>query len=125
MGSGTERLRQRLRRFTANVDDLDADELLEAQGRCGAEPASTCVRGQKATLSGRLTTVSFTPRDGLPTVEAELFSGDGTVKLVWLGRRRIVGVDPGRFVIVHGRIARRGNDKVIYNPQYTLDRQAP
>jgi hypothetical protein len=40
--------------------------------------------------------------------------------LVWLGRREIAAINPGRSIEVQGRIGRHGSDRVIYNPRYTL-----
>ncbi len=47
---------------------------------------------------------------------------DGTegVQLIWLGRRSIPGIEPGRTVKVRGRVAIRDGRKVIYNPDYDL-----
>ena len=43
------------------------------------------------------------------------------VTLVWLGRRHIAGIEPGRQLTVRGRIAMREDRKVIYNPYYELE----
>jgi hypothetical protein len=66
----------------------------------------------------------YTPKTNLPTLEAELFDGSGTVTLVWLGRRRIVGIEPGRRLSASGRLAVQGERKVIYNPFYELEASA-
>jgi hypothetical protein len=42
------------------------------------------------------------------------------VTLVWLGRRRIPGIEPGRTIMAQGRIAMRDGRKVLYNPYYEL-----
>jgi hypothetical protein len=56
----------------------------------------------------------------VPTLEAELYDGSGTVTLIWLGRRRIRGIDPGRSVVVHGRLTKQDGRPTIYNPAYEL-----
>jgi hypothetical protein len=53
-------------------------------------------------------------------LEAELFDGSGSLILVWLGRREIAAISPGRSLEVRGRIGRHGGDRIIYNPRYTL-----
>ncbi len=53
-------------------------------------------------------------------MEAELFDGSGRILLVWLGRRRIRGVDPGRAIVVHGRITCTLDRPAIFNPRYEL-----
>lgn len=73
------------------------------------------------TINGRLRTVVYTPRTNLPTLEADLYDGSDVVTLVWLGRRNIAGVEPGRQLTVKGRVAIRDDRKVIYNPYYELE----
>ena len=70
---------------------------------------------------GRLRTVAYTPRTNLPTLEADLYDGSDVVTLVFLGRRSIVGIEPGRQLTARGRIAIRDDRKVIYNPYYELE----
>ena len=121
MGS-TERgaFRRMLRRLTSDVDALDADDLSENAERTGAHRASECACGQDVTVFGRLRSVEFCPQDADATLEAELFDGSEGVTLVWMGRRRIPGIEPGRTLRVRGRIAVRNGRKVIYNPFYEI-----
>jgi hypothetical protein len=56
-------------------------------------------------------------------VKAELFDGTDTVTLVWLGQRRIPGIESGRTLRVHGRLGKLENgSKAIYNPHYEIQR---
>jgi hypothetical protein len=114
-------LKKFFRRFTASERELDAEDLQEASVRLGAEAVCDCPRGKQVTISGRLTSVVYTPRTNVPTLEAELFDGSGSVTLVFLGRRRIAGIEPGRTLIATGRVAMRDDRKVIFNPRYTLE----
>ncbi len=118
-------LRKYFRRFVASERDLDAEDLQEACARAGAEAVVDCPRGKRVTVTGRLTSVRYTPRTNLPTLEAELFDGSGSVTLVWLGRRRIAGIEPGRTLTAEGRLAMRDDRKVIFNPHYNLEPAAP
>ena len=77
-------------------------------------------KGKVVTVTGRLKSVVYTPRETVPTLEAELFDGSGSVTLVWLGRRRIPGIEPGRTLSAHGRFASFDGRQVIYNPRYEL-----
>lgn len=77
-------------------------------------------RGQRVVVQGRLRHVVFTPREAVPTVEAELFDGTGAVTLVWLGRRRIPGIEPGRTVLASGSVGVHDGKPAIYNPRYEL-----
>src|ERR1700753_1663623 len=108
--SGLKRL---LRRFTASDRELDAEALQKVSARSGAEKVCDCPRGRYATVTGRLTSVRYTPRTNQPTLEAELFDGTGSITVVFLGRRRIAGIEPGRSLTVEGRLALRDGRKVI------------
>lgn len=112
-----------LHRLTASENELDAEELQRGSAASGCALVGEVHRGQLVTISGRLRTVVYTPRTNLPTLEAELYDGTGSVTLVWLGRRHIAGVEPGRTITARGRIAVRDDRKVIYNPYYELDTQ--
>src|SRR5215471_8957942 len=111
------------RRLTASEAELDAEELQRVAEQSGCVPACDVTRGELVNVSGRLRTVVYTPRTNLPTLEADLFDGSDVVTLVWLGRRHIAGIEPGRAVTGRGRVAIRDDRKVIYNPYYELDTQ--
>ncbi len=110
-----------LRRLAASEAELEAEDLERESAESGCTPARACARGQLVTVSGRLRTVVYTPRTNLPTLEADLFDGTDLVTLVWLGRRHIAGIEPGRMLTVRGRVAVRDDRKVIYNPYYELE----
>ena len=114
-------LRRFFERLTASEEELDAQELQRDSAKCGAMPAGQCHRGQVVSVSGRLRTVAYTPRTNLPTLEADLYDGSDVVTLVFLGRRSIAGIEPGRQLTARGRIALRDDRKVIYNPYYELE----
>jgi hypothetical protein len=117
-------LRRLLRKLTASEAELDAEELQRETAAAGCTPAREAKRGQLVTVTGRLRTVVYTPRTNLPTLEADLYDGSDVVTLVWLGRRQIAGIEPGRALTARGRVAVRDDRKVIYNPFYELDTPA-
>ncbi|WP_329108534.1 OB-fold nucleic acid binding domain-containing protein [Micromonospora sp. NBC_01699] len=118
---GRGSLRNLLQRLTASEAEIEAQELRRESAQCGATPAGLCRRGELVSISGRLRTVVYTPRTNLPTLEADLYDGTDVVTLVWLGRRHIIGIEPGRQLTVRGRVAIRDDRKVIYNPHYELE----
>ena len=111
-------------RLTASEQELEAEELQRDAAKCGAVPAGQCRRGEVVSVSGRLRTVAYTPRTNLPTLEADLYDGSDVITLVFLGRRSIAGIEPGRQLTAKGRVAIRDDRKVIYNPYYELQ-EAP
>jgi RecJ-like exonuclease len=108
------------RRLVESAGSLDAAELAQEADESKAHPCGGLRRGEKTEIQGRLRHVVYTPRDSLPTVEAELFDGTGSIELVWLGRRRIKGIEPGRMVRVQGRVGEHDGHPAIYNPRYEL-----
>lgn len=114
-------LRRYFRQLVASEAELDAEELQRDSAEGGCTLAGTVRRGQFVAVSGRLRTVAYTPRTNLPTLEADLYDGTDVVTLVWLGRRRIAGIEPGRVITARGRVAIREDRKVIYNPSYELE----
>ena len=86
----------------------------------GAVPIQNCEDRQRVQLTGTVSTVTITPRGGHPALEVELRDGSGAVTLVWLGRRQIPGIDPGRTLKVWGRISCHEGTRLIYNPRYEL-----
>lgn len=56
-------------------------------------------------------------------VRAEFFDGTEMVTLVWMGQRRIPGIECGRTLRVRGRLGTLDNGgKAIYNPHYEIQR---
>ncbi|MGF1661743.1 MAG: OB-fold nucleic acid binding domain-containing protein, partial [Kineosporiaceae bacterium] len=74
----------------------------------------------RATVCGTLRSVRLCPTESSCTLEAELCDGTGTVLLVWLGRRRVPGLEPGRSLRVHGTVTDRAGRRIMYNPRYEL-----
>lgn len=109
-----------IRAFSTDADDLRADELLTSVEELGATPVAACGSRTKVQVAGTLRSVTLRPRAGTPALEAELWDGSGAVTLVWLGRRRIVGIEPGRRLLARGRLATFGGRCQIFNPTYDL-----
>lgn len=76
-------------------------------------------------LTGTLRAVTEQSVAGLPALRAELDDGTGSCAVVWLGRRAIPGVEPGRVLVVSGRIAMTHGRPVLFNPRYELRPQPP
>jgi hypothetical protein len=104
----------------ANADDMHARELRETTRKGSCDLIADSHDREPVRLRGTLKTVTLRPRGGVPALEAELFDGSDSLMLVWLGRREIAAISPGRSLEVEGRIGRHGGDRIIYNPRYTL-----
>ena len=113
-------LQRALRRFASSNAELESEELQRKVREEGAVPIQNCEDRQRVQLTGTVSTVTITPRGGHPALEVELRDGSGAVTLVWLGRRQIPGIDPGRTLKVWGRISCHEGKRLIYNPRYEL-----
>jgi hypothetical protein len=114
-------LRRLTRRLTEDPEQRDAEKLCDEAVSTGAQRAIDCERGQEVTMVGMLRSVETNAKGCAGGVRAELFDGTDTVTLVWLGQRRIPGIDSGRTLRVHGRIGKLDNGaKAIYNPHYEI-----
>ena len=72
-------------------------------------------------MIGALRTVETNARGCSGGVRAELFDGTDIVTRVWLGQRRIPGIECGRVLRVHGRVGMLDNgSKAMYNPHYEI-----
>ena len=99
----------------ANSADQHARDLRKTLRRpCRRGPIADAPDRERVRLRGTLRTVTLRPRGGVPALEAELYDGSGVITVVWLGRRRIAGIGPGRAIQVEGRIGvpRRPPDHV-------------
>lgn len=112
-----------LHRLTADDEQLDAEVLAQNSARQGAHACAQAHCGDRVTMAGRLRSVVYTPSEHVPSLTAELYDGSGSVQLVWLGRRRIPGIEPGRTLKVEGRLAEHDGERTIFNPWYELQHQ--
>ncbi len=118
----------RWRRFVhgmvATEREVEAAALQVSTRRRGGTPVAQAIRGEHVTFVGTLRSVTLRPRSGVAALEAELYDGTGVAVLVWLGRRRIRGIEPGRTLAAFGRLTMRGDDAILFNPRYELLPQA-
>jgi RecG wedge domain len=116
-------LRRLTRRLTDDPEQLDVEELSEEAANTGAQKAVDCQRGQEVTMVGTLRSVETNAKGCAGGIKAELFDGTEAVILVWLGQRRIPGIESGRTLRVHGRMGKLENGtKAIYNPHYEIQK---
>jgi RecG-like helicase len=109
-----------LRKLLAGRETLHAEELQTQVSEVNATPIADCGDRQRASVAGILRAVTVRPRGQSMTMEADLWDGSGNVTLVWLGRRDIPGIEPGRRLIARGRVASHKGTRTIFNPVYEL-----
>ena len=107
-------------RLTEGDHEL-ADRALRGElASTGATPVCDCSKGEPVTVAGTLRAVTLRPLAGVPTLEAELYDGTGSIRLIWLGRRKIGGIECGRSLVAHGRLTMHEGRRTLYNAEYEL-----
>ena len=85
---------------------------MDTTGSAGARP--------RVRMTGSLSHVRAGAPGAPPMLRAELAGGPGAVTVIWLGRTRIAGIEPGRAVTVEGTLTLQRGRPVMYNPRYEL-----
>ena len=120
MGDRPGVFRRTVSRLATSAKVHEAEQLQKGCVELGATPVAELPHRERATVAGTLRTVTLRPRAGVPALVAELYDGSGTISLIWLGRRQIRGIEPGRQLRGYGRVTFDGNQPVIFNPRYEL-----
>jgi hypothetical protein len=116
-------VRRLTRKLTEHPEERVAEGLTGDTASTGAQRAIDCERGQEVDMVGTLQCVETNAKGCAGGVRAEFFDGTDTVMLVWLGQRRIAGIECGRTLRVRGRLGKLDNgSKAIYNPHYEIQR---
>jgi RecG-like helicase len=73
-----------------------------------------------ARVTGRIVWVQVEPSDAAPQLTARVEDGTGRLDAVFMGRRAIPGIEPGRTIVLQGRISEAQSLPLMYNPRYEL-----
>jgi hypothetical protein len=106
--------------LTRSQDEVEAGELTTQSREHGAQAIASCQRGQTVSVHGIIRSVTLRPRGNAPTLEAEVYDGSGHISLIWIGHRRLSGVDVGRPISAQGRVTCPQGQATIFNPTYRL-----
>ena len=120
MGDQPGVLRRTVSRLATSAKVHEDEELQKGCVEVGATAVADLPHRERVTVAGTLRTVTLRPRAGVPALVADLYDGSGSVCLIWLGRREIPGISPGRSIVAYGRITSDGEHPVIFNPRYEL-----
>jgi Amino acid permease/OB-fold nucleic acid binding domain len=89
------------------------------QGR-GTTPIGQAEWRHRVRVAGRVKSVRVQPRAGTSNLECVLADETGRILLVFQGRRRIPGVQPGARLVVEGMVGDWARRQAILNPDYEL-----
>lgn len=113
-------VRRVLGKVFASQAEIEATEERQETERRGCTAVGDLADRRRAQVSGVLRSVTLRSRQTVPALEADLYDGSGTLRLVWLGRRRIAGVEPGRRMRLEGFVCTQDGHRTMYNPRYEL-----
>jgi amino acid transporter len=75
---------------------------------------------QRVRVTGRVETIRVQPLAGSPVLECTLVDETGGISLVFLGRRRIAGLDIGASLTAEGMVIEQRGRLAIINPLFQL-----
>jgi amino acid transporter len=103
---------------------LAADQTL-AQRAGATTPIASVVPRQRVRVAGRVKSVRVQPRAGTQNLECVLSDGTGGLLLVFQGRPKIAGIDPGARLVAEGMVGAWGRRPAMLNPSFELVQGAP
>ena len=112
-------LRKAMERLTKPIEELDREALEHYCDELGATPMSQISARTPIRVAGEIRAVTIVPRAGAPALEVSVADGRGSVTAVFLGRRKLAGMSPGRRGLLSGVAGRAGPRVNVYNPEDT------
>jgi hypothetical protein len=113
-------LRKFVEKLTKPVDELDREQLTDWSDARGGIALDAAPLRTNTRVAGEISSVRIVPRAGADALEVTVSDGRAYATAVFLGRRKIHGLTPGRRIILDGVLTGDDGRNVIYNPVYTL-----
>ena len=115
-------LRKALKGLRSSTGDLHRERLV---GRFDGKALDTIpIAGapfrMRIRIAGEVARMRVVPRAGSPSLEVTVDDGSARALVVFTGRRRIGGIEPGRSLVVEGTAREVHGKPVLMNPAYTL-----
>jgi len=107
-------------RLAPSAGAIEADELRHRFDALSTTSIADAPLAVEVRVGGTVRSLTLRCRTQVPALEVDLYDGSDVLTLVFLGRRAIRGITPGRELIASGRVTRRGSAYVMYNPTYEL-----
>jgi hypothetical protein len=113
-------LKKMVDRLTKPVEDQDRDDLTRYCDRLGVTAMDELTDRSQVRVGGEVRAVRIVPRAGAAALEVTVTDGRDSVTGVFLGRRKIAGLSPGRRVVFEGVLCPEDGRHVLFNPVYKL-----
>jgi hypothetical protein len=111
------------RRFFRRVAESDEHRYAEEiEAWAAMVPGSVRIRDARSRsrvkLAGVVRRITVRPLEGSESLEALLYDGTSEVKLIWMGRRSIQGLNLGTRLVVEGVVGEQRNERRMVNPVF-------
>ncbi len=113
-------LRKMVARLAQPIDERDREKLEAFCNALGVTRMNDVTPRRPVRVAGEVRSVRIVPRAGAPALEVTVADGRASVTAVFLGRRKIAGMSPGRRLLLDGVIGVDDNRLLVYNPRYQL-----
>ena len=111
-------LRKFVDKLTKPTEEVDRERLAEWCANTGCTSLKDVEVRKPVRVGGEVRSIRIVPRAGADALEATISDGHGVLTAVFLGRRKILGISPGRRVFLEGVVAKDAGTHVMYNPVY-------
>jgi hypothetical protein len=112
-----------VRRFFSRMAETDEQRYSEEiQAWCETVPGTVRIKDaasrSRVKLAGVVRRITVRPLEGHESLEALLDDGTGEVKVVWMGRRSISGLNLGTRLVVEGLLVEQRSERRLVNPTF-------
>jgi cytochrome c-type biogenesis protein CcmE len=115
------RLKARIKDLLTPQEILDADEERLKAAKEGTVPIAETEDRVHVRVSGVIRSIAIGPRGPGASFEINLYDGTESATVIWLGQRQILGLEPGRHVVVEGLMTvDRTGVRLMRDPRYQL-----
>jgi len=113
-------LKNMVERLTKPVEEIDREKLARFCDALGVTMIRDVTLRHPVRVAGEVKAVRIVPRAGAPALEVTVADGHDSLTAVFLGRRKIHGMSPGRRLVLDGVAGQDHHRVIIYNPTYQL-----
>jgi hypothetical protein len=86
----------------------------------GTTPIGAVQWRQRARVAGRVKSVSVQSSTVSPNLLCKLVDPSGGLTLVFPGRRKVAGIEPGARLVAEGTVGEQGGRLAMFSPSYEL-----
>jgi hypothetical protein len=113
-------LKNLVQKLTRSIEDLDREDLVRFCDAHGFAPLDVIDVRSRVATGGEVSSCRIVPRAGADALEVTFTDGRGFATAVFLGRRKIAGLHPGKRIAVEGVVASNGRQRILFNPVWSF-----